>query len=128
MKRMIKSSYAADNADVTRNERFEFTIPKNHHRYVFSGDVDYKHGFIWGQVTRIAPYDDAEYYWAKIGDGGTNFVKFIQDRTIKDRMQYWYYDEEDYEDVNEYLNDVLFDLCKELDKLNDKVEPRIIHN
>ena len=125
MKRMIKS---ASTADIRQDERFEFTVPRTRHRYVFRGTIDYTHGWVTGQLTRIAPYDDADYYWAKIGDGGTNFVKFIQDGKIRDRMQYWYYDQDDYEDVNEYLSDIMLDMCEQLDHYNDDIKPRIIHN
>ena len=58
MKRMIRAN--ADNKVPFHNRKYNINIEV----------VDEKHGFFRGQIIKIAPYDDAEYVWAKIESNG----------------------------------------------------------
>lgn len=119
MKRYIRASEG-------EKVRSAFDMPGNNH-YVFQGEI-FRSGPIGvsGQITKVAPYDDADYFWAKIERNGQ--VKFIQDRKIKDKMQLWAYEEDDYENVDEYIDDIVTETAKELNKFNRDISPRIIHN
>ena len=76
-------------------------------------------------VSEIHPYDEAEYTWAKLSSNGS--VAFYNNGKLVDRMQMHAYDEEDYEDVNEYVNDILDTIMVALMDYNSSVTPRIDH-
>lgn len=78
-------------------------------------------------ISVIKPYDLAEYTWARIGSKGAMYVEFIRNGKVKDGMQMHYYDEEDYESIEEYIDDVIDQVCMELVDQNKDVEPRIDH-
>lgn len=78
-------------------------------------------------ISVIKPYDLAEYTWARIGSKGSMYVEFIRNGKVKDGMQMPYYDEEDYESIEEYIDDVIDQVCVELIDQNKDVEPRIDH-
>lgn len=94
--------------------------------YRFNGQVDYKRGFMCGDVQKITPYDDADYWWARVNENG--LIEFIHDGRIQDKMQMHTYDEEDYEDINDYFNDMIESAATKLVQLNKNIEPIIIHN
>lgn len=85
--------------------------------------IDFK-----AQITEIHPYDDADYVWARIGAKGAMEVEFVQNYKVIDRMQMHYYDDEDYENVDEYYDEIIDRVCIELSYFNKDVEPRMIHN
>lgn len=120
MKRFIKSG--TDLEEV----KFDLTIPRTNHRYFFKGKSDNVRGLMWGQISRIAPYDDADYYWARISGNGQ--VEFIHAGKVEDKMQMWGYDEDNYERVGDYFDDIIFEAAKELDQFNDKIKPRMMYN
>lgn len=79
------------------------------------------------QVSEIHPYDLAKYAWARCGYKGALYVEFIKNGKVIDSMQMHYYDEEDYEDETEYVNDIIDRVCVELADMNSTVEPIIDH-
>lgn len=117
--------YIHSNTDL-EDVRYSFTVPRTNRKYRFSGKVDSVRGFMWGDIQRIAPYDDADYYWAKITGNGQ--VQFIHNGKVEDKMQMWSYEEDDYEDINDYFNDIIEEAAKELDHFNDSIKPRMMYN
>lgn len=77
------------------------------------------------QITEIHPYDDADYYWAKIHG---HIAEFIQGHKVKSSMKLPVYVDEDYEDEAEYLDTIIDIVCRELRKLNKDISPRMMHN
>lgn len=119
MKRMIKA-----NADL---EKVYYKLEKPSLRYYrFSGQVDRKRGLMFGDVQKVAPYDDADYAWAKVH--GNGLIEFILKGKIVDRMQTHSYEEEDYEVVDEYFNDIIESAAEELKKINKDIKPRMMYN
>lgn len=94
--------------------------------YVFSGKIDHVRNLMFGQVTKIAPYDDAEYYWAKVH--GNGLIEFIYNGKIKDKMQMNSYDEDDYESVDDYYNDIIESAAEELKNFNKDIRPRMMYD
>ena len=94
-------------------------------------EVDYSRSFIpvpRFQISEIHPYDDAKYTWAKRSDNNSNIVLFINDGKVIDKMHLWSYEPDDYENFDDYLNDILDDVAVELMSINSDVKPRMIHN
>ncbi len=86
-------------------------------------------------LSKISPYDDAEYVWARIYENKK--VDFIKNGKVIDSTQLESYEEyysgEDYEsldelDLQEYINDCLDIVVLELADLNKNIKPVIIHN
>ena len=116
--------YIHANQDL-RDEYYKFKMP-NGGTYRFAGKVDSVRGFMWGEISKIAPYDDAEYVWAKISGNGQ--VKYIQDGKVIDKAQMWSYEDEDYENVDDYFSDIINEAAKDLVRYNKDIEPRMVHN
>ena len=75
------------------------------------------------QVSEIHPYDMAEYAWAK-KDGPTSATVYKNGKKLR-TVDIKEYDADDYEEDSEYINDVIFDLCKALKDINKGVKPII---
>ena len=120
MKRYIKNNSGLE------DRRYTFKVPRTKNTYTFSGVINRATGSISGQVSRIAAYDDADYYWAKVEGNGQ--VKFIHDGKVVDKMQMWSYDEEDYENIDDYINDIVSTIADDLDQYNDEITPRMMYN
>lgn len=107
--------------------RYSFKVPRTNRTYRFTGKLDKSKGYIWGDIQRIAPYDDADYYWAKISGDGR--FKIIHNGKVVDKVHIWAYEDGDYEEgVDQYLSDVVMEVAKELDVYNDKIQPRMMYN
>ena len=119
MKRYIK----ADNAS-------EYTsyITVNHGRQEFgvhiNTDGPYP-GSFKASMTEIHPYDDGDYAWAKIEFNG--LTKFIRNGKVIDKMQLPCYEEDDYEYIGEYLDEMLDSVAVELKNINKDVKSRMVH-
>lgn len=117
MKKLIKSSVESDSYFNYSRGRQEFGI------HMYNDDpVNLKF-----QVTEIHPYDEASYTWARCGYKGSGYVEFIKNGKVIDSMKMHSYDEDDYESEDEYVNDVIDQICAELRHSNKGVEPRIDH-
>lgn len=82
-------------------------------------------------ISLIKPYDDADYAWARIENGNISY--FRKGKLIKKEHYFMFNDygtDEDglYEDAGDWMNDVINKTCDTLIKLNQNVEPVIIHN
>ena len=75
------------------------------------------------QVSEIHPYDMAEYAWAR--KDGPASASIIKNRKVINTIDVPEYDEDNYEEDSEYLNDVIFDMCKALRDTNARVKPVI---
>lgn len=72
------------------------------------------------------PYDDADYYWARIQDG---IIEFIKDGKVDRDETEFYYDADDMDEENSDWCGVIIDIAvQKLDRLNKDIKPRIIHN
>lgn len=72
------------------------------------------------------PYDDADYYWARIQDG---IIEFIKDGKVDRDETEFYYDADDMDEENSDWCGVIVDIAiQKLDRLNKDIKPRIIHN
>ena len=106
--------------------RYTFKVPRTNHTYTFKGSINKSNGAIWGDIQRIAAYDDADYYWAKLSNNGQ--VKFIHNGKVVDKMQLWAYDDEDYESIDDYFSDIISTVADDLDQYNDEIEPRMMYD
>lgn len=77
-------------------------------------------------LSKISPYDDAEYVWARIYENKK--VDFIKNGKVVDKMQLSYYDEEDYESLDSYIDDCLDIVVLELADFNKKIKPVMVYN
>lgn len=75
-------------------------------------------------ISMIAPYDDADYFWATITRGT---IKYIRGGKVKEIDYYMNADDMDIEN-NEWANEIIEQVCVRLNQLNKNIEPRIIHN
>lgn len=100
---------------------------QNHGRQKFSvyvkdpDSVDFE-----AMISEIHPYDDADYVWAYIKYNKQ--VEFLKGNRIVDKMQMNYFDEEDYESLQEYQNEVIDSVMVELLDMNRNVKPIMVHN
>lgn len=80
------------------------------------------------EIDRIAPYDDAAYVWAKMGNDYV--VKFCKSGKVIDKMTVAPYEDfpEDWEDKREWMQDTIERTLEELELYNKDIEPKIIHN
>lgn len=80
------------------------------------------------ELHKIAPYDDAEYAWARIHYNG--LVEFYKAGKLIDKMQLWSFDEDDdyYESFDQYVDDTLDNVVVELINMNKDVKPVMVYN
>lgn len=75
-------------------------------------------------ISMVAPYDDADYFWATLTRGT---IKYIRGGKVKEIDYYMNADDMDIEN-NEWANEIIEQVCIRLNYLNKDIEPRIIHN
>lgn len=76
-----------------------------------------------GQVSIIAPYDDADYCWATFANG---LVKICQNGKVVDKM--YYMDPDTWDMSNsEWYKTVIDEIVDALDEKNRKIESRMVH-
>lgn len=75
-------------------------------------------------ISMIAPYDDADYFWATLTRGT---IKYIRGGKVKEIDYYMNADDMDIEN-NEWANEIIEQVCMRLNYLNKDIEPRMIHN
>lgn len=76
------------------------------------------------QVSMIAPYDDADYVWANIKNGS---IFIMKGNKAIDKSYYMDADDMDIEN-NEWCDAIIDQAIDNILEINDKIEPRIIHN
>lgn len=128
MKRMVKATSYNDLPNDWKDVRQTIEWKGFKNRYTFSGKSSRSRGAQIGQIVKVAPYDDADYVWARIR--GNGLVEFIQNGKILDKMQLAnYLDwEDDFESPEEFMDADIDSIIEVLVEYNDEIEPRIIHN
>lgn len=116
MKRYIKSSQLAS--------RYHIKNWHNLHQdyIVYVYDIDNPETMSL-QLSEIHPYDDAHYAYARFENSK---AKYIKDSKILEE-QIFEYDAENYENEDEYIDDVIDTMILALRKLNKDVQPRVMH-
>jgi len=94
-------------------------------RYMCHIGNDNSPNFI-ASLSKISPYDDADYVWARIYENKK--VEFIKSGKVIDSMQLHYYEEEDYESLQEYIEDCLDIIVLELHGFNKNIKPVMVYN
>lgn len=74
-------------------------------------------------MSKLSPYDDAEYFWAKYQNGQ---LAIIKDRTVYAKVGHFSIDEDS--DINEEIDAMIQVAVGELDDRNRDIKKRIIHN
>lgn len=82
-------------------------------------------GAMRAAIQMITPYDDAEYAWASIE--GLKVTFYQGDKKLDD-MHLWAYEEDEYEDIGEYVKSITDAVAKELINFNKDVDPVMVHN
>lgn len=123
MKRYLRSSKVVEaSVDQTYTDRFNFRRG-NQKFSIYTKYADDPEKFQC-QITEIHPYDLAEYYWIKKDQPA--IAKVIDPRgRVAGYIEVREYDEDDYEDSNEYINDILDYMCTELRGYNKNIKPVI---
>lgn len=113
MKRYIKASKYENHEEI------------NHGSYFNRYFVYWNDNPLEFQMTKIAPYDDADYVWAKYSGG--RWVNFYEGKQQIDRVTIPLWDEksENYEDFNEYLNDVFDRVLLNLEEYNKEIDSKV---
>lgn len=134
MKKMVKSCSDAVkansfNVNMTRTDKIKVG-GKNFRVHTFqyddapNSDAIQLYNDFCASISMIAPYDDADYFWATITRGT---IKYIRSGKVKEIDYYMNADDMDIEN-NEWANEIIEQVCVRLNQLNKKIEPRIIHN
>lgn len=82
------------------------------------------------EISEIHPYDDADYAWVNYdASENRNYAYIIRDGKREDRLAIspWGDNEDMYDDIDEFRDDVINGLIDELRDSNKDVEPRMIH-
>ena len=126
MKRKVIASKASEYTDYMKytRSRQNFGI-----HYAIKED-EFNGKYIICQIREIHPYDDAEYAWAKFDGQNAIYIKNGKQVLFYDMQEYYYEGDGDdvYESFEEYMNDVIDTICVQLLRLNEDVEPRMVHN
>lgn len=121
MKRVIRSS-----SDRLRKFSEIVTVPRTNRRYRIKGQIDEYGGLFFAEIIRIAAYDDADYWWARANGGG--LIEFIKDNKVQKTIEFKEFDDDVYETVQEYMDDMIDEALKQVDRLNDSVSPKMMYN
>lgn len=134
MKKMVK--FCSDeikansfNVKMTRTDKIRvggnnFRVHTTEYNDAPDADVIQLYNDFCASISMIAPYDDADYFWATITRGT---IKYIRGGKVKEIDYYMNADDMDIEN-NEWANEIIEQVCVRLNHLNKNIEPRIIHN
>lgn len=118
------------NSDLTERETLYYKGKKFVVHYTVKDTYDAKEAFdsFKASISMIAPYDDADYYWARIHNG---MIKYIYKGKVM-RVNY-YFNPEDMSDVDDWnLEDWYSGICDEvvqsLYESNKSIESKMVHN
>lgn len=78
------------------------------------------------QMSKIDPYVEADYVWAKKGSGAK--ISFIQNGKSIDYMTAFTYESDMYESFDEYVNDLFDAVVLELEDYNKQIKGYVAHN
>ncbi len=129
MKRYIRSSqklktlniHKVITASTTYTDHWTYT--RNNQKFHVKAKYIDEPEYFQCQISEIHPYDLAEYVWVK-KDSPVDATFYQKGKNIGSiSVPEW--DEDDYEDATEYVNEVVDMLCVELRHMNKQIEPRI---
>ena len=131
MKRVIRASESTADTNPSEWEDVKWKIDYKGigNRYMFKGKANNDRGIFIGDVVKLAAYDDADYYWARVR--GNGLVEFIHNGRVQDKMQLPNYLDfvEDYETVAEYFEvEVMDPILDVLVDYNKSIKPRMMYN
>ena len=117
------------NVKMTRTDKIKvggknFRVHTTEYNDAPDADVIQLYNDFCASISMIAPYDDADYFWATITRGT---IKYIRSGKVKEIDYYMNADDMDIEN-NEWANEIIEQVCVRLNQLNKNIEPRIIHN
>lgn len=119
-----------NNSDLTERETLYYKGRKFVIHYTVKDTYDAKEAFdsFKASISMIAPYDDADYYWARIYNG---MIKYIYKGKVM-RVNY-YFNPEDMSDVDDWdLEDWYSGICDEvvqsLYEANKSIESKMVNN
>lgn len=134
MKKMVKScsdeiKANSFNVKMTRTDKIKvggknFRVHTSQYDDAPDSDAIQLYNDFCASISMIAPYDDAEYFWATLTRGT---IKYIRGGKVKEIDYYMNADDMDIEN-NEWANEIIEQVCVRLNHLNKNIEPRIIHN
>ena len=121
------------NSDLTERKTLYYKGKKFVIHYTVKDTYDAKEAFdsFMASVSMIAPYDDAEYYWARIYDGK---IKYIYKGKVM-RVNY-YFNPEDMSDddpigdwnVEDWCSRICDEVVQALYEANRRIKSKMIHN
>ena len=85
------------NRSDSENQRLEkfstdMRSPRSKHKYRIKGQIDEYAGLFNATISRIAPYDDADYWWARVNGGG--LIEFIKDGKVRKTFEFKEFNED----------------------------------
>lgn len=121
------------NSDLTERETLYYKGKKFVIHYTVKDTYDAKEAFdsFKASISMIAPYDDADYYWARIYNG---MIKYIYKGKVM-RVNY-YFDPEDMSDddpnydwnVEDWYSGICDEVVQALYEANKRIESKMVHN
>lgn len=118
----VNSKFNARN--VVRIDNVAFSVHYNRIDNSPEADAAVMFNTFKATVSRIAPYDDANYAWANIHDGK---IELIRDGKIIDTEYYFNADDMDVENI-EWCDDIIDQAVYALIEIDKDMQPRIITN
>lgn len=79
------------------------------------------------QVSELHPYDDAVYAFARVEQFKPNVAQIIKNGKFLSSVSMPKYNDEDWEDPQEYVDDFIDKIIYELHRVNKDVQPKIMH-
>lgn len=121
------------NSDLTERETLYYKGKKFVVHYTVKDTYDAKEAFdsFKASISMIAPYDDADYYWARIYNG---IIKYIYKGKVM-RVNY-YFNPEDMSDddpnydwnVEDWYSGICDEVVQALYEANKRIESKMVHN
>ena len=126
MKKYISSS--VKDAQPTRAGRYsDYFVYERGAGKRYSVHMNQNDGYNFeASISKISPYDDADYVWAHIKSNGA--VDYYKGGKKIGKSQLWSYEEDDYEDVAEYMDSCIDSVVVDLIDFNRSIEPVMVHN
>lgn len=124
---------AAERISAAVTDSYDFTdrvkFGKNRYRIMYTGvnteaSAESMFNDFRFQISVSTPYDDADYAWC-YGDRGV--IKIIKSQKVIHKAFYFNADDMDVENT-EWCDEVVRIALGELEKINERIEQRIIHN
>lgn len=78
------------------------------------------------QISGLHPYDDAEYAWARVERFNPTVAQIIKNGKFLSSVKMDEYNETEWENKDEYINEFIDRIIYELETVNKDVEPKIM--